>query len=164
MNLKFSMKEEETPAVVAKTRSKKGLIIRILIGLAFVLLAGAATYFYLQTVQLSKNPKDVADQQLKETVAKVSRLIILPPNETPTLASVSDPRLLKNQPFFDKAQKGDQVLIYSTAKQAILYRPSENVIVNVASVNLGGTDATPGSTPPPPPASPATNAPKTAKK
>ncbi len=161
------MPTDEIPAVAAKTALKKRinlrLIIRIAIIVAFLALAGAAVYFYLQTVQLSKSSKDIADAQLKETIAKVSRLILLPTNETPTLASVSDPSLLKSQPFFDKAQKGDQVLIYSTAKQAILYRPSENVIVNVASVNIGGTDAAPTNAPPPSPASPAGNAPNQKK-
>jgi hypothetical protein len=133
------MPPKETTVITPKKRSIKKIVIRTLVIAAFVLITAAAVYFYLQTVKLKKTPADVAAAQVKDTVAKVSRLILLPQGETPTLASVSDPSLLKSQTFFDKSQKGDQVLIYSNAKEAILYRPSTNMVINVAPVNIGAS-------------------------
>jgi len=124
-------------AIFKKIFTKK-IIFRVLFAVVLLVAIGAAGYFYFQIVQLKKTPANVAAAQLKDTVDKVSRLILLPSDETPTIASVSDPALLKNQPFFDKAQKGDKVLIYANAKEAVLYRPSTNMIINVAPVN---TDA-----------------------
>jgi hypothetical protein len=71
------------------------------------------------------------------TVEKISKLIILPADETPTIATVSDLEALKGQPFFADAKVGDIVLIYANAKKAILYDPVLNKIVNATSVGIG---------------------------
>jgi hypothetical protein len=135
---------EITPITVKVSFFKKlftkKIILRTVFAIAFVFAIGAACYFYTQTISLRKTPQQVADQDLKETLAKISRLILLPEGETPTIASVSDPAQLKNQPFFNNAETGDKVLIYSKAKEAVLYRPKTNMIINFAPVNLGGTD------------------------
>ena len=70
-------------------------------------------------------------------VEEVGKLIILPQNEQPTIATVSDLGKLKDQPFFVKAQIGDKVLIYTTAKRAILFRPSSNQIIEIAPLTIG---------------------------
>ena len=63
-------------------------------------------------------------------VRDVSKLIILP-EESPTIATVTDPKALVGQPFFEKAETGDRVLVFTDAKKAILYRPSIKKIVEV---------------------------------
>lgn len=102
-----------------------------------LIFAGAAVYFFLQFKELQKNPQKLAQQEVQELVSKVSKLIVLPEGETPTVATVTDPEKLKDQPFFAKAKNGDKVLIYTKAKKAILYDPVANKIVEVAPVNIG---------------------------
>jgi len=70
---------------------------------------GSAYYFYSKYSDLGANPNKVAQEETAKVVAKVSKLIVLPEGETPTVATVADPELLKNQPFFAKAKKGDKV-------------------------------------------------------
>lgn len=78
--------------------------------------------------------------EVESLVAQVGRLMELP-DEQPTVATVTDVEKLKNQPFFAKSQNGDKVLIFTNAKKAVLYRPSTNLIIDVAPVTLG-SDAT----------------------
>jgi uncharacterized protein YneF (UPF0154 family) len=91
---------------------------------------------------LQANPSMQAKEANRELIAKVGKLIILPGNEEPTIATVTDLSKLARQPFFAKAQIGDKVLIYSGEKKAILYRPSTNQIIELAPL-LNGTN-TPG--------------------
>jgi len=81
-----------------------------------------------------------------ETIAAVGKLIMLPEGEEPTVATISDIEKLKDQAFFTHAQNGDKVLIYTTAKKAILYRAETNKIIDVAPVNMGGA-ASPSAVP-----------------
>ena len=60
----------------------------------------------------------------------------LPTDETPTIATVSDPGLLKN-PFYSKAKAGDVVIIYYGIKKALLYDPVAKEIINITNVNIG---------------------------
>ena len=85
-----------------------------------------------------------AQSEMQALIAKVSQLILLPTGETPTIATVIDPSKLADQPFFARAKKGDKVLIYTNAREAILYNPDTNKIIAVAPINIGN---------PPPPAS-----------
>ena len=108
-------------------------------------------YFYMKYKGAQSrlaNPTEFASNEAKDLVSMVSKLMNLPTEETPTVATVNDKEKLKNQPFFAKSENGDKVLIYTTAKKAILFRPSINKIIDVAPVNIGST-ATTSATPQP---------------
>jgi len=113
-------------------KSKKILIILLIVAFLFAL------FFYFQSSRLENDPNKVSEKKISEAVEKVGKLIDLPKGETPTLAEVSDAGALKDQPFFANAKKGDIVLLYTIAKKAFLYNPEANIIVEVASLNLGG--------------------------
>ena len=143
-----------------KLRSKraKRLRIALIAAGAIVLLAGigffAVQYKHAQDdIKRLSNPQEAAKQELQQVVARVSRLVTVPTNETPTLATVSDPQKLKGQSFFADAQKGDKVLIYTQSKRAILYRPSTDKVIESATVNIGNNTSvdTPAATPTPTP-------------
>lgn len=122
--------------------------IKYIVPIALLLIVGvgsAGGYYYNQYNQSQKevkklsNPQEAAKAQVSEAVANIGRLVDLPSGETPTLATVNDPAKLKGQAFFANAKAGDQVLIYTQAKKAILYRPSTNKIIEIAPVNIGNS-------------------------
>ena len=106
----------------------------ILIGLLAV--TGATNIiFYNKLSNYKKNPEKIIQEQTASLIEKVGKLVVLPTDEKPTIATVSDPELLKDQPFFAKAQKGFKVLVYSSSGKSILYDPFEDRVVEVASIN-----------------------------
>lgn len=107
----------------------------LIIGLVLLLLvtSSGSAYFYKK---YSTTKKQDPQQELIDTIADVSKLMVLPTNETPTLATVSDPEKLKDQAFFAQAKVGDKVLIYTQARKAILYSPSKNMIIEVSPLNI----------------------------
>lgn len=107
------------------------------LALALVGVSGAALYFYQQANVPKQDPTVAAQQEVATTVAKVGKLIALPEGEVPTVATVSDPEKLRDQPFFAKAKAGDKVLLYTNAKMVYLYDPVLNKILEVAPVNAG---------------------------
>ncbi|MDH7476745.1 MAG: LytR C-terminal domain-containing protein [Microgenomates group bacterium] len=136
-------KQKKTSFKFFYFKNKRGFFF-IFIFLILLILLFTTLYFYYQykkTSQLLKNPTVTAQQEVKDLIKKVSRLIELPENETPTIATVTDKNKVKNQPFFAKAENGDKALIYSQAKKAILYRPSTNKIIEVMPVNIDSNHA-----------------------
>jgi hypothetical protein len=119
----------------------------ILLVLAAIIIigTGATAYYFFSQYQSAQhkldNPNQVAQQETQALIDKMSKIIDLPKadikNGEPTLATVLDKSKLKDQPFFDKAENGDKVLIYTKAKKAFLYRPDTNKIINVAPVSIG---------------------------
>ena len=108
-----------------------------LLGLLLVLVGVVAGNYYYRYQLVKNDPQKVVREESTELVAVVSRLIVLPEGEQPTIATVSDPEALKGQAFFAKAKKGDKVLIYTNARQAILYDPEAQKIVEVAPLTIG---------------------------
>lgn len=110
----------------------------ILPGLAVLLLILLTTtwYFYHRASDLEKNPQKVVQEETERIVEKVSRLMVLPEGEVPTIATVSNPEKLKDQVFFTNAKTGQKLLIYTQAKKAILYDPQTDKIVEVAPLNI----------------------------
>ncbi len=115
-----------------------------LVALLVVVGSGAAGGYYYnkysdsqKEIKRLSDPQEAAKTQVSDAVTKIGRLVDLPSGETPTLATVTDPAKLKDQAFFTNAKAGDQVLIYTQAKKAILYRPSTNKIIEIAPVNIG---------------------------
>ncbi len=129
----------------------KKISLRVLVGLLVIVLLAAA-YLFMQITKLKQDPQEVARKEAEQLVAVVGKLIILPQGELPTVATVSDPEVLKDQAFFAKAKKGDKVLLYATARKAYLYDPRANKILEVAPINLdntGDTTSAPIQTPQP---------------
>lgn len=142
---------------------------RVVISVLVVLLVlGAAAfpgiYYYRKyqaaQKQLSRNPLLLEDST-QGIVDEIGKLIDLPKDETPTVATVSDAEKLKGQIFFAKAKNGDKVLIYNTNKKAILYDPVNKKILEVgplivpppspspadSATQPGGKDSSPSATP-----------------
>jgi lipopolysaccharide export LptBFGC system permease protein LptF len=127
------MIENQNPTINT-ARVRKGFLKKYLPLILIVLviaLALTSAYFYKK----SKAPEQASQAEIKSLIEKVGRLAVLPTDETPTIATVSDPNALKDQAFFVDAKKGDKVLIYSNAKKAVLYNPSQDKIVNIAPLN-----------------------------
>ncbi len=110
----------------------------LLFVLVFFLIAGGITILYFYKKNISYNNPNLASESRARSIAEqVGKLVALPTDEVPTVATVSDPALLKDQGFFAEAKKGDIVLIYTGAGKAILYDPVINKIINMSSINLG---------------------------
>lgn len=115
------------------------LLLGVFLFVIVAVIAGGI-YFYLQyrhAQELLNNPSLLSELQVQDITAKVGKLMDLPSDEFPTVATVSDISKLKNQPFFKNAKNGDQVLIFTKAKIAILYDPARNKIVTVAPLTIG---------------------------
>ncbi len=112
--------------------SNAGLIVIIVLAILFLATLGTTYYFYQKSHSVVvKDPQ----KELEQTIKMVSKHLVLPSSEIPTMATVSDPEKLKDQPFFANAKKGDKVLIYANSQKAILYDPVADRIVEVAPIN-----------------------------
>lgn len=122
-----------------KEAVKRNKVSLVLVG-AIVVLAIFGGYYYLQYQDQRQNPeqalKEQQEAELNDIIARVGALYTLPKDEKPSLATVQDINKLKDQPFFSNAQNGDKLLIFSAAKQAIIYRPSTNMIINVGPIAI----------------------------
>lgn len=107
--------------------------------LVLLLAVGTGIYYYIQyqnTQKLLKDPSLATEQEVAGLIEKIGKLVELPTGETPAVATVSDVNQLEGQPFFQNAKEGDKVLIYSSAKKAVLYRPSTNKIIELGPINV----------------------------
>ena len=105
--------------------------ISAVIFVVFIVLFGASVFFGYQYFKNNKNQNN----DNTKTIEMVSKLVLLPEGETPTVATVSDITKLKTEPFFAKAENGDRVLIYKNAKKAILFRPSLGKVIEIGPVS-----------------------------
>jgi hypothetical protein len=84
-----------------------------------------------------------AVNSVEDIIKRVGRLVVLPQDEKPTVATVSDLDKLQGQPFFSQAKIGDKVLIYANARKAILYDPLADKVINVAPLNIKNPEVKP---------------------
>jgi hypothetical protein len=143
MSLFGDKNQEEHPGLPGfAVRPKKGAnATLVVLSLAIVAISGVAGYFWYQNSQLAEGQTGTENEEIQDIIANISEFFVLPTDEEPTVATVSDPELLKGQAFFAKAKKGDKVIIYAKAKKAILYDPVARKIVDVAPINIGQPEA-----------------------
>ncbi len=136
---KVSKKIEETATEVKKHKrvSFSHRTFFVIVALLLVALSGVG-YFSYKYYQATKSKDQVNKEELQRVKALVSRHMVLPTNEEPTLATVSDPEKLRGQAFFAKAEKGDEVLLYSQLQKAILYSVKKDRILEVSPFSTGG--------------------------
>lgn len=90
----------------------------------------------LKALQSSESQAKSSAVEVQKIVAEVGKHLVLPAGEVPTMAAVSDLSKLKGQPFFERAELGDIVLIYATTRRAVLWRPTAQKIIEVSAINL----------------------------
>lgn len=121
-------------------RSKKQ---NSLLYLVIILLIALVVFFGFKYYE-SQIPTNITISQTGEVdsnkiIEDVSKIFLLPINEQPSVALIKDLNSLAPQPIFTNAQNGDVLLIYLNAKKAILYRPSENKVIDVGPVNVSSS-------------------------
>ncbi len=120
------------------------LIVLIVIALAGI---AASVYYYREYRYLKYNPQAASEEEVQGLIAEIGRIMQLPDDETPSLATVLDKEKIKDQPFFKNAENGDKLLAYTKAQKAILYRPSAKKIIEVAPLNIDQSAVQPASSP-----------------
>ena len=119
---------------------------KIIIGIIVaVIVLGGITYGVSQgKISLNKTSTTQADaaknatqaEEVQNIITEVSKHIVLPADEIPTAAVVSDLSKLAGQQFFERAQLGDIVLVYANVRRVVLWRPSTQKIVEVSAINF----------------------------
>jgi len=123
---------------------RKIAVIAGIVAVIFVLgLLATSVYFYHQYNLASeklKNPRQPTKED-QNLLSQVGKLIDLPQNEVPNIATIVDPKKLAGQPFFAHAQKGDKVIIYEKSGKIILYRPQSGKIIEASTLKNQGSVA-----------------------
>lgn len=125
---------EEKPSTKIKSMNVKSWLPWLLVALAVVGLL----LMYKEYRQVKDNPAQAqAAQNSAETqrvLGKVKQVILVEEKDAPTVARVEDPAKLQkaNAEFYKNVQKGDYLVIFP--KRAIIYRETNNQIVNIAPI------------------------------
>jgi hypothetical protein len=134
---------EENIDLVPNVKSKKKIVTRALLIVLGVIIGVAGTFLYIQKYGIPFNKvlqnvsKAEEERVLQETINRVSKLIVLPKEETPVIATITDASaLMVKEPFYTGSENGDVVLMYQKALKAIIYSPGRNIIVNVGPVYI----------------------------
>ena len=107
------------------------VLLLILIGCSFVSFELGRSAVYRAHPELS------GAEEAEAILRKVGALIQLPKDETPTMATINDAAAVKQvQPFLVNAEDGDILVVYASAKTALLYRPSSDQLIAVGPVTV----------------------------
>ncbi len=123
---------------INRNRIRISTVILTMLALAGI---GTAVFFYYENRKLAEQTPAGQIKAVEDIRNKIAKLIELPTGE-PILATVDDVSKLGDQKFFEKAQNGDYLLIFSEAKLAYLYRESTNKLINVGPIEIQADNST----------------------
>lgn len=146
------MSEEEKKEDKKKSASPL-VIVSVFFLLLGAVLAGGAVYSvalkYPQVLGLKTTVLISEEEEAKKLLESVQKIIDIPQDEEPVITTVSDVEKPKNDIAFKNAQNGDKIITYLTSKRVILFRPTENKIIDVGFISET-VEATPTPVPPTP--------------
>ena len=129
------IESNDTPHIQRKGNTKRKIIIGISLTAIVIFGTSLNLFLHYQKTHISKANSVLSSEVEQESiVSKVGKLIELPNNEAPTIATVSDVTKLQGQPFFQHAKNGDIVLIYTKSNEAILYDPAMDKILEYGPI------------------------------
>lgn len=135
----LNLSDEKPQKVKVATKFPKTLKTLIFLIIFAAAIAGSIIYIaknHPTLIGLSENTQEKDKKDLESTIELVSKLMLLPEDEVPRLATITDADLRNGDLFYKNAQNGDKILIYTNAKKAVLYRPATNKIIEIGTVNL----------------------------
>jgi len=131
--------------IFRKKALKKISVTKLLISL---LVASLLVWFIFDYVEAKKQVRilsgsdtqqETYEEEALSIISEVKKLIVLPEERVPEVATIQNAQALSSQqPFFNDAKDGDVLLIYQD--RAIIFRPSESILVNVGPVYAEGED------------------------
>ncbi len=134
-------KENSASSKISFSTCGKGALKNCIIFLVFAALIGACAWLFVNYNNAQKQvdylssltPEDINEKATDELLEKIGKLILLPEDKQATISTIQDiEKLVEGEPFFEKAQNGDKVIIYND--RAIIYSPARNILVNVGPV------------------------------
>lgn len=149
--MRESAPEPLAPAVPSRASKARRILVQRIFIVAFVLVLIAGAYYFMQYQKLKNDPAIEAREEAQKVVKELSKLMIVPEEASPIIATVSDKDQLAGQPFFQNAENGDQVVIFPASMKAVLYRPSTHKIVDIAPLAGAGAPQVPQAQAPLPP-------------
>ena len=102
----------------------------------FVAILIICFIWFFQHKKSDTREQDIKAQRL---INMVSRHIILPTGEEPSIAIVSNVELFRKQTAIQNIEKGDQILIYAKAGKMILYSKKRDRIIDVQPLSVGAS-------------------------
>lgn len=129
------IKKKHMDEIQKKQKNKRKYVsyAAAIAGIVLLFVAiGIAVYYHKQYKNVVTNKPE---SEIENIVKVISSVVDLPLGEVPTLATVTDKEKVKNQPFFNKAENGDKVLIYANSKKAYLFRPSTKRVIDMTTLS-----------------------------
>lgn len=117
----------------------KKIILALAVVGGLVIIGYFGYDYYMTNKELSEfrmSEEALAIKERNDLLKKVGKLALLPENEDPTIATVTDSQKIRNQKFFSRAEDGDKVIIFTKSQRAILYRPNIGKIIESAPINI----------------------------
>ena len=139
------------------TRGSKVIVIALIV---VVIGFGLSLYGYIiarNEIAFLATPEgqvEASRRLVAETLEAIGGLILLPEGEeTPFVFTIQNAeQLAAQEPFYNKANDGDRLIVFSD--RAIIYNPTDNILVNVGPVTFQSAEGAEDSPPPPPPPPP----------
>ena len=129
-----TVNEPIEPVTSVKRKSRLLWIAPIFVFAAVLIGLGIWKYLDQQNqITALKDPKQASLAATEQLITDVSKVAVMPKDEQPIIREISELESLANQPFYNDAQIGDRVLVFSKAKKAILYRPSTGQVVSITN-------------------------------
>lgn len=115
---------QKQPPTAKRFPTKIIVIVLLVISLCIVVTSG---------VLIMRRNRNLNYNDVKIVKDRVSRHVLLPNDEEPALATVTDSSKLTSS-FKGKVQNGDKLIIYQNNKKAIVYRPSIDRVITIEPV------------------------------
>jgi hypothetical protein len=142
MTLRDTM-QKETQVLPPKPKQRgmqKDMLRYIVLTVGSIIVLGVGSWYIFSDSLTSEQKKEAYVQSI---VAKVSKLALTPPGETPTIGVIPDPASIQdNKEFFINASQGDYLVVYPNARLMLIYSPARNIVIN-----MGYAETTPATAP-----------------
>jgi hypothetical protein len=73
-------------------------------------------------------------EEAKALLSDVAKIMDIPQDETPSITTVTDTEKSATETYFKNAKNGDKVIYFKENGKIILYRPTENKIIDVGFI------------------------------
>jgi len=111
------------------------LLILVIVGFAWSFYSYQQAKNQLAVLTDPKQANELNAKQTEELLAKVSKLVVLPNEKNPVVATINDVEVLAaTQDFYKDANNGDKLIIFTQSRKAIIYNEAQNKLINVGPI------------------------------